>query len=539
MIAGVCGGVAEYFDIDPTLVRILSVVLVVVGFGVPVILYIIGAIIMPPDPAAKQGYVDAQAKPEPAPCEAPFAYQPKPVDNTGNPTAPPQDGNPAAQANSTTAQATESFAQSAYEPQQSGVPPHNPEPNPTANPTPNFNSNPNASQPPPPNPADRVTGAVKQHWSGALVLGAVLVGVGVLILLANLVNLSLWRFWPVILIVAGLVQLFTPSSKGWSLVRAGSAIALITVGIALLAWMFQIISGNAFVQCFFNLWPVLLVVAGLAIIGNAKKISAFNLAGSLLFSATLLWGLWFFGGINGTVNLVAPDGRAIAIDVPSSPTLAQHSADDDMPVLSKLKLDGATTASFTFEGGGASAAVVSSNEEDLLLRGNIAAPDKVEFFFDDASKSAAHLNMHNIINGSPVMVALPSSVLWDELTFDAGASYLVLDLSGLDVRNMVVHTGVSACDIVLDKPLASGSKLNISSGMAAVDLKLPGASSAIVQCTGINAVNCPDDSFTYNKYLKAWCSDEYIDKFGDELVEGEGVWTVSLTGLATLDLGTE
>ena len=47
-IAGVCGGVAEYFNIDPTIVRILAVV--IPGFGW--LAYLILAIIIPEEPAA-------------------------------------------------------------------------------------------------------------------------------------------------------------------------------------------------------------------------------------------------------------------------------------------------------------------------------------------------------------------------------------------------------------------------------------------------------------------------------------------------------
>ena len=45
-IAGVCGGLAEYFNIDPTIVRILFVVGTLLG-GPGLILYIILAIIVP------------------------------------------------------------------------------------------------------------------------------------------------------------------------------------------------------------------------------------------------------------------------------------------------------------------------------------------------------------------------------------------------------------------------------------------------------------------------------------------------------------
>lgn len=45
-IAGVCGGFANYLDIDPTLVRIAYAVLVLFG-GTGVLLYIICALVMP------------------------------------------------------------------------------------------------------------------------------------------------------------------------------------------------------------------------------------------------------------------------------------------------------------------------------------------------------------------------------------------------------------------------------------------------------------------------------------------------------------
>lgn len=46
MIAGVCAGLARYFDVDPTLIRIIFVILALLGFG-GVILYIILWILMP------------------------------------------------------------------------------------------------------------------------------------------------------------------------------------------------------------------------------------------------------------------------------------------------------------------------------------------------------------------------------------------------------------------------------------------------------------------------------------------------------------
>lgn len=48
ILGGVCGGIAEYFDIDPTLVRIAYAALSIFSAGFPgVLLYIIMLMLMP------------------------------------------------------------------------------------------------------------------------------------------------------------------------------------------------------------------------------------------------------------------------------------------------------------------------------------------------------------------------------------------------------------------------------------------------------------------------------------------------------------
>lgn len=50
MIAGVCAGIGEYFGIDPTIVRLGFIILLVVGVGIPFLVYIIGLVIIPDRP---------------------------------------------------------------------------------------------------------------------------------------------------------------------------------------------------------------------------------------------------------------------------------------------------------------------------------------------------------------------------------------------------------------------------------------------------------------------------------------------------------
>ncbi len=45
-LCGVCGGIAEYFDLDPTVIRLAWVVFTLFG-GSGILAYIIAAIVMP------------------------------------------------------------------------------------------------------------------------------------------------------------------------------------------------------------------------------------------------------------------------------------------------------------------------------------------------------------------------------------------------------------------------------------------------------------------------------------------------------------
>ncbi len=46
IIAGVCGGIAEYFNIDPTIVRLIFIIVSLLG-GSGILAYLIAALIIP------------------------------------------------------------------------------------------------------------------------------------------------------------------------------------------------------------------------------------------------------------------------------------------------------------------------------------------------------------------------------------------------------------------------------------------------------------------------------------------------------------
>jgi phage shock protein C len=62
-LAGVCGGIAEYLDVDPTLVRLLWALLTIFsGFVFGIVGYLIGWIVMPVAPAQAPAPVQAHAQ---------------------------------------------------------------------------------------------------------------------------------------------------------------------------------------------------------------------------------------------------------------------------------------------------------------------------------------------------------------------------------------------------------------------------------------------------------------------------------------------
>jgi len=78
MFAGVCGGLGEFFGIDPTVVRLLFVFGVIFGYGIMILVYLVLFLVVPED-----------NRPLPAPPVPPVPPAPvKPVE----PPAPAEPG---------------------------------------------------------------------------------------------------------------------------------------------------------------------------------------------------------------------------------------------------------------------------------------------------------------------------------------------------------------------------------------------------------------------------------------------------------------
>jgi phage shock protein C len=60
VLAGVCGGIADYFDVDPTLIRVLYAVLSLFSAAFPGLLLYIILLLLIPEADRNDHYEDAQ-----------------------------------------------------------------------------------------------------------------------------------------------------------------------------------------------------------------------------------------------------------------------------------------------------------------------------------------------------------------------------------------------------------------------------------------------------------------------------------------------
>ena len=90
--AGVCGGLGAYLNIDPTLVRVLWVLITVFSAGFPgLVVYIVMACVIPEEPEGFEGYAqpyEAPYQPQP-PYQAPPYQAPPPPYEAPPPYQPP------------------------------------------------------------------------------------------------------------------------------------------------------------------------------------------------------------------------------------------------------------------------------------------------------------------------------------------------------------------------------------------------------------------------------------------------------------------
>lgn len=150
-------------------------------------------------------------------------------------------------------------------------------------------------------PEAPATSRIQARDAGAGVgLGVTLIIVGALALGVRFVPGVSWlAMWPLIFVVGGFVQMVTPAgAQGWTAHRFAEGVGTALFGVALLGCTTGYVGWGMWLTLL-SLWPLLLVVIGLRMVGHASGQTWLAAAatlivwGALLFSAAGSWsGTW-------------------------------------------------------------------------------------------------------------------------------------------------------------------------------------------------------------------------------------------------------
>ncbi|MEG0015541.1 MAG: PspC domain-containing protein [Gordonibacter sp.] len=311
LVGGVCGGMADYFNTDPLVVRILVVALSVLSAGLFAVAYVALWVVLPQEPECdrpldvepqsacsdtygRMNHEDVRGKADGASC-SPYGAAPRSPHEpyVGSGHVPPEP--PAA-------------AAWAYQAKRDMPPTYMP---------PTYAS----PQQPPVAPAAAPVAAPQapeapRHRSGgvraAIIVGALLLFFGVAALLRDSVEgVSWWQFWPLVLVIVGMVDLVVPAESGHRMERFVNGLMLFCLGGTLLFMSLDIVSWSTIRVMLENLWPLLLMMVGLFVIGSALRSWWWTLAAGLCFVAFCVAGLGWYAVPGSTEALVLtfPPGR--------------------------------------------------------------------------------------------------------------------------------------------------------------------------------------------------------------------------------------
>jgi len=153
-------------------------------------------------------------------------------------------------------------------------------------------------------------------------IGVILVALGTLIFLDMLSGVipamenifgghSVWRFWPLLIVLAGFLLAFSPAKSspdprrndGFSLLRFSEGAFVATIGLVFLGNSLGSVSWFSWIALI-SFWPLLLVIAGLSMLSYALKTEWFSLIAytvSILVLVSVASSMW-----TGDAALVEP-----------------------------------------------------------------------------------------------------------------------------------------------------------------------------------------------------------------------------------------
>ncbi|NTU89582.1 MAG: PspC domain-containing protein [Actinobacteria bacterium] len=553
MIAGVCAGVAEYFAMDVTLLRVLAVLLLVIGVGSPIIVYLILWAVVPKAPDDYSAYVDVAPLDTPQPAEKRTAVDGRP---TGAPEPPAEATAAYVKADESTyvppvpptVKTNEPVSGATGEPVKNGYAPPGPK---KETPGAAYSATPGAAYSATPGAAYSATyGAAYdakppkekvQAWyiGPAVVFGLVLICLGLSTLVSRFIpDFSLWAYWPLIIVAFGVLEACTPGKKGWSISRVFSGLSTVTIGLVLFACTTRFFGWGVW-YTILTLWPIFLVAFGVSIIASGLRSTVLEALASLIFIFAILLGCHNY--YYSTDYLAAPvgfyiDENGAHADFTLDGNQANKGTTDASSTSMEADIGDYEAATMTFQGGVSVSSFYSVDTDIVSITGSEGLLDTTALTVipvDDVAQIDISTGFANdgAALGS-IAVGIPSDKVWKSVSVSSGASDLDLDFSKLMVERVTVEAGVSDVALHLGAPVGATSSVLVSAGVSNVEIDVPRGAPVILYVEGgLNDMTV--EGLTWDSVSKSWRSPGYEAA----LSEGEPCWDISIEGgLGSFDI---
>lgn len=368
-----------------------------------------------------------------------------------------------------------------------------------------------------PQPPDTPMPPAPRRRSGARA-GVILIVVGAAFLVAQLVpGLSWWSLWPLVIVVAGIIQAVTPGDSGWDVNRLFDGLVTVSFGLVFLAVTTGYVSFDVF-WSILRLWPVFLIALGFDLLGKALHRSWVRAIGSVVLIGALAWAVASQGLTAGSTSAdvaageitTEPVGRVQEAELSIDAGLAKVRIEDgdDLVALSGDSPWGAPRLAVDREGDKADVAITTPEVSGWVM------PETRETRLD---------------------VALSDTVVWDARV-STGVSSLDADLSDVPIRRLTLRPGIAECSVRMgDVPrgVARGDVV-VDAGISAVTLLVPADAEARIESDSGLTGHVIGDDFE-SRGDRVWSTSGY----DDAAASGEPVWDIMVkSGIGSVTVDT-
>lgn len=259
--------------------------------------------------------------------------------------------------------------------------------------------------------------------------------------------------------------------------RAAEGLTLVAIGVILLANMLGYVPWSVWWNIL-SLWPLLLISAGLDVIGRGTENTWLRVLSSLLVIGGLAYGVFAMPADGGWQRVPF----AISINQ-ADPEPFEFSEPHDGSVDSGTALIKGGVGQLTVEAGDVLASVEGLSPFDPEFEANASGGTADVLMTMGEGPWVAPSNSGE----ARLDATLDSRVAWD-LTLDSGVSEIDADLSGLTLTELDVKTGVSQGTITLgevDTSLVDGGlPVSIDTGVSSVTVRFKKGENVRLTVTG-------------------------------------------------------